>query len=135
MRKQIPKWSEDLITPVDGARTTSHLHRIWRRYVAWFHTRAVQLPATASYRGFEPSGRLAGIAASGRGTRAPRAGRASHLVSDTWTWVWARRPSLIGSCQPIELLDLLDQELWTLLHREVLTAWSVSSEVVVARRP
>lgn len=65
----------------------------------------------------------------------PGTSRASRLVSDTWTRVWSRRPSLVGGCRPIELLDLLDQTQWTTLHREVLTAWSVSSEVVVAQRP
>ncbi len=154
-----------------------------------------QLPAAASYRGFELSGRMAGIAASrlrpwvGRAsvTRldgdpplpledaqadrfianyvldlmdpsharrwleeahrvlapagllclvsiTPGTGRASRLVSDTWTRVWRRRPSFVGGCRPIELLDILQQDQWTTLHREVLTAWSVSSEVVVARR-
>ena len=64
----------------------------------------------------------------------PGTGRASRLVSDTWTRVWSRRPSLVGGCRPIELLGLLDQGQWTTLRREVLTAWSVSSEVVVAQR-
>ena len=65
----------------------------------------------------------------------PGTGRASRLVSDTWTRVWGRRPSWVGGCRPIELLDLLDRNRWTVLHHEVLTAWSVSSEVVVAKRP
>ena len=64
----------------------------------------------------------------------PGTGRVSRLVSDTWMRVWRRRPSLVGGCRPIELLDLLDQNQWTTLHREVVTSWSVSSEVVVARR-
>lgn len=154
-----------------------------------------QLPVVAGYRGFELSGRMAGIAASrlrpwvGRASVTlwdgdpplpledaqadrfianyvldlmgrddarrwleeahrilapagllclvsitPGNGRASRLVSDTWTWVWSRRPSLVGGCRPIELLDLLDQDSWTMLHHEVLTSWWVSSEVVVAER-
>ena len=154
------------------------------------------LPAAASYRGFELSGRMAGIAAARLRPWLPRAhvtridgdpplplddaeadrfianyvldllpredarwwldeahrilapagllclvsitagtGQASRLVSDSWTRVWRLRPSLVGGCRPIELLDLLDQDQWTTLHHEVLTAWAISSEVVVARRP
>ena len=154
-----------------------------------------RLPAAASYRGFELSGRMAGIAQSrlrpwtGRAsvTRTdgdpplpledaqadrfianyvldlmgpddsrrwlaeahrvlapagllclvsitPGTSRVSRFVSDAWTRVWRRRPSVVGGCRPIELLDILEQGQWTTLHREVVTAWSVSSEVVVARR-
>ncbi|MEO6999265.1 MAG: class I SAM-dependent methyltransferase [Terracoccus sp.] len=64
----------------------------------------------------------------------PGTGRVSRVVSDTWTRVWCRRPSLVGGCRPIELLDLLDQDQWATCHHEVVTAWSVSSEVVVAQR-
>ncbi|MEO8828059.1 class I SAM-dependent methyltransferase [Lapillicoccus sp.] len=154
-----------------------------------------QLPAVASYRGFELSGRAAAIAASrlrpwaGRAavTRidgdpplpldeaaadrfianyvldlmppaqacqwldeahrilapagllclvsiTPGVGHASRLVSDTWTRLWRHRPSLVGGCRPIELLDLLAPDQWATRHHEVVTAWSVSSEVVVAQR-
>ncbi|MEO7586583.1 MAG: class I SAM-dependent methyltransferase [Arachnia sp.] len=64
----------------------------------------------------------------------PGTSRVSRFVSDTWMWVWRRRPSLVGGCRPIELLDLLKKDQWAPLHRDVLTAWSVSSEVLVARR-
>ena len=64
----------------------------------------------------------------------PGKNRMSRFVSDAWMRVWRRQPTLVGGCRPIELLELLDQNQWTTLHREVVTAWSVSSEVVVARR-
>lgn len=64
----------------------------------------------------------------------PGTGRASRVVSDTWTRLWRHRPSLVGGCRPIELLDFLDQDQWKTLNREILTAWSVNSEVVVAQR-
>lgn len=64
----------------------------------------------------------------------PGTARMSRFVSDTWMRVWRRQPTLVGGCRPIELLELLDQNQWRTLHREVVTAWSVSSEVVVARR-
>ncbi len=61
-------------------------------------------------------------------------GRLSRFVSDTWTRIWRRRPTLVGGCRPIELLDLLRGEDWAVAKREVVTAWAVASEVVVARR-
>lgn len=61
-------------------------------------------------------------------------GRLPRLVSDTWMRLWRHRPMLVGGCRPIELLELLDQGEWALRHHEVVTAWSVSSEVVVAQR-
>lgn len=64
----------------------------------------------------------------------PGDGHASRLVSDTWTRLWRHRPLLVGGCRPIELLNLLDQNQWATQHHEVVTAWSVSSEVVVAQR-
>jgi SAM-dependent methyltransferase len=64
----------------------------------------------------------------------PGSGRLSRLVSDTWTRIWRRRPMLVGGCRPIELLDLLEEHDWMVVHREVATAWAVSSEVLVARR-
>lgn len=95
----------DLMTPDDARRWLDEAHRV-----------------------LEPAGLLCLVSITS-GT-----GRASRVVSDTWTRVWRRRPSLVGGCRPIELLDLLDQHQWKTLNREILTAWSVSSEVVVAQR-
>ncbi len=61
-------------------------------------------------------------------------GRISRFVSDTWTSIWRRRPTLVGGCRPIELLDLLPGKDWAVAQREVVTAWAVASEVVLARR-
>jgi SAM-dependent methyltransferase len=64
----------------------------------------------------------------------PGTGRASRIVSETWTRIWRRRPMLVGGCRPIELTNLLDVGDWDIVDREVVTAWLVSSEVVIARR-
>jgi SAM-dependent methyltransferase len=63
----------------------------------------------------------------------PGTRRLSRLVSDTWTRIWRRRPMLVGGCRPIELLDLIGEKDWLVVHQETVTAWAVSSEVVVAR--
>lgn len=64
----------------------------------------------------------------------PGTGVASRFVSDTWARVWHRRPMLVGGCRPIELTKLLDADAWQIVDREVVIAWLVSSEVVIAAR-
>lgn len=60
--------------------------------------------------------------------------RASRLVSGAWGTVASRWPTLVGGCRPIELGDLLDGGSWRVVHRQVVTAWGIPSEVLVASR-
>jgi ubiquinone/menaquinone biosynthesis C-methylase UbiE len=57
---------------------------------------------------------------------------ASRLVS----WLWARvhrlRPQLVGGCRPLALLPFLSAEEWHILHHNVIVAYGIPSEVVVA---
>ncbi len=59
----------------------------------------------------------------------------SRLVSSAWKHVHALRPQLVGGCRPIRLLDFLPTNEWRITHREVVSAFGISSEVVVASRP
>lgn len=59
----------------------------------------------------------------------------SRLVSLAWKQLHALRPQLVGGCRPIRLLDLLPAARWRVVHREVVLAFGISSEVVVASRP
>lgn len=95
----------DLMTPADARRWLAEAHRV-----------------------LEADGLLGLVSIT------PGGGRVSSLVSSTWTRIWRRRPMLVGGCRPIELLHLLDELSWTVVQREVVTVWAVSSEVVVARR-
>ncbi len=62
--------------------------------------------------------------------------RLSRLVTSTWKSVYALSPKLLGGCRAIELCDYLPREHWRLRHRNVVSSFGVSSEVVVAaRRP
>lgn len=58
-------------------------------------------------------------------------------LSRAVAWAWARahrlRPSLVGGCRPIELLDFLPADDWEVTHRSVVVAFGVPSEVAVAR--
>jgi len=60
--------------------------------------------------------------------------RISRIVARVWSRLHAYRPSLVGGCRPIELLDLLPEAEWTIRHRRLLDPFGVPSEVVVAER-
>ncbi len=95
----------DLMTPADARRWLDEAHRT-----------------------LEPEGLLCLVSIT-PGTR-----RLSRFVSDTWARIWRRRPMLVGGCRPIQLLELLAGGDWAVVDHEVITAWAVSSELVVARR-
>jgi ubiquinone/menaquinone biosynthesis C-methylase UbiE len=59
-------------------------------------------------------------------------------VSRVVSWLWARvhrlRPQLVGGCRPLALLPFLSEENWRILHHDVVVAYGIPSEVVVALR-
>jgi SAM-dependent methyltransferase len=56
----------------------------------------------------------------------------SRVLSSVWRGVSRVTPALLGGCRPIDLVPLLDG--WEIDHVEVVTAWAVPSQTVVARR-
>jgi ubiquinone/menaquinone biosynthesis C-methylase UbiE len=58
-----------------------------------------------------------------------------RLVSLAWKQLHALRPQLVGGCRLIRLLDLLPAARWRIVYWEVVSAFGISSEVVVASRP
>jgi hypothetical protein len=54
----------------------------------------------------------------------------ARLVSRAWAAVWSRAPGLTGGCRPVTVLPLLDG--WRVEHRSLVTAWALTSEVVIA---
>ena len=58
----------------------------------------------------------------------------ARAVSWMWRRVYALRPTLVGGCRPIRLLDYLPGQSWRVDYHHVVTRWCLSSEVVVARR-
>jgi ubiquinone/menaquinone biosynthesis C-methylase UbiE len=56
----------------------------------------------------------------------------SRLVSGAWSNLFALRPGLVGGCRPISVLRHLDRRLWSERRHEVVVAWAVPSEVLVA---
>jgi len=57
----------------------------------------------------------------------------TRLVSSLWRRIHAVRPQLVGGCRPIRLRDLLSPVEWEIAHRSVVSAFAISSEVVVAK--
>jgi len=55
-----------------------------------------------------------------------------RAVSTFWTHLHVRRPHWVGGCRPLRIRPLVAPGPWTILHREIVRAWGVPSEVLVA---
>ena len=95
----------DLLAPDDIAGVVSEAHRV-----------------------LTPEGRLC-LTSLTRGTTS---------LSGAVTWVWTRvhhwRPQLVGGCRPLALRDYLPAQDWRLAHRNVVVAYGIPSEIVVAQK-
>jgi ubiquinone/menaquinone biosynthesis C-methylase UbiE len=60
--------------------------------------------------------------------------RVARILTRLWQTTYRSAPRLVGGCRPIELHDGLLRDDWNIRHRNVVTAFGVSSEVVVAAR-
>jgi SAM-dependent methyltransferase len=58
----------------------------------------------------------------------------TRLVSSAWTMLHRWNPKLVGGCRPIELRDFLSGDCWRVRHQEVVPAWGITSEVLIASR-
>lgn len=81
-----------------------------------------------AHRALRPEG-LLGVAGLTHGD-----GFFARLVECLWRKLHTLRPSLVGGCRPISLLEFLGSPKWRIRHRRVVTAFGVSSEVVVAEK-
>lgn len=59
----------------------------------------------------------------------------SRLTSRLWGLVHRLRPKIVGGCRPLEVLDHVERDAWELVHRSVVVATGIASEVVVLRKP
>jgi SAM-dependent methyltransferase len=57
----------------------------------------------------------------------------SRAVSAVWALTFRLRPRLVGGCRPIRLERYLDSGAWEAEYREVVVAFGVPSEVLIAR--
>ena len=56
----------------------------------------------------------------------------ARFTSGFWAFAHWLRPTLVGGCRPLELKDRLLAAGWTIDHRELVRAWTVTSEAIVA---
>ena len=58
----------------------------------------------------------------------------SRALERVWTRIHRLRPSLVGGCRPISLLEFLPDPAWRVRHHDVVTSFAIPSEIVVAER-
>ncbi len=73
-------------------------------------------------------GRLCLVSGTHGSTGLPR------LVTGLWTGLHALRPALVGGCRPLELRALLPTTHWHITYVNVVTAFGIPSEIVIAER-
>ena len=58
----------------------------------------------------------------------------SRLVMTVWRLLFALRPSLVGGCRPIGLLERLPPPQWAVRHHERIARFGIPAEVLVTER-
>jgi len=58
-------------------------------------------------------------------------GAISRATSSLWTLIHRIKPILVGGCRPVLLADLIPDDQWRLVRREVVISVAIPSEVVV----
>lgn len=56
----------------------------------------------------------------------------ARLVSTIWYGLYSVRPTWVGGCRPVDVRRVLADARWHVRHHEVVQAWGVPSEVVIA---
>lgn len=58
----------------------------------------------------------------------------SKRVSIVWSWLYARSPKLVGGCRPVDVRAQVSATDWIIRRRQIVRAFGVPSEVLVAER-
>lgn len=56
----------------------------------------------------------------------------ARSVTRFWRYLHSKNPLRVGGCRPLQLMQCLPAERWRVLHREVIVAWGLASEAVIA---
>ena len=59
---------------------------------------------------------------------------ASRIVMTGWRLLFALRPSLVGGCRPIGLMERLPPPKWSVRHHERISRFGIPAEVLVTER-
>ena len=122
------------IEVADAARALPTADHTADRVLATYVFDLLDGPTTAAVlvqveRSLAPDGLLCAIGL----TDGP--GGIAHAVSRVWTGLWRWRPALVGGCRPIQLAEALADAGWQIHHQKTVTAWALTSEVVIAGPP
>ncbi len=60
-------------------------------------------------------------------------GPVSRAMCAAWKGLHALSPRLVGGCRPLRVEEFLNRDAWRIAHAEVVSAWGVCSEIVVAQ--
>ncbi len=55
-----------------------------------------------------------------------------RLMSAAWTRLFLLKPYWVGGCRPVDVGNSLDRERWRIVHDEIISAFGISSEALVA---
>ncbi len=58
----------------------------------------------------------------------------SRITARVVSWIQSIRPALVGGCRPVDLLPFLLESKWRVEHHTKVVAFSIPSEVVLAKR-
>jgi len=79
-----------------------------------------------AHRVLEPDGLLCAVGLT------PGERGISRSVTGLWRYIHRKNPLRVGGCRPLQLAQSLSQQHWRVMHREVVVAWGLASEVVIA---
>ncbi len=60
-------------------------------------------------------------------------GPVSGVTSKIWEWIQKLRPAMVGGCRPLILSDLMPENQWRIVHKEVVVSTAIPSEVIIAK--
>ncbi len=56
----------------------------------------------------------------------------SRVVMSAWQWLFSTNPAWVGGCRPTSLAEFLGSQEWSIHTHQVVVAWGVASEVLIA---
>jgi ubiquinone/menaquinone biosynthesis C-methylase UbiE len=89
----------------------------------------IEVVMEEAHRVLEPEGRLCLVSLTYGNTSA------SRIVIWLWRRIFGFRPSLVGGCRPVKLLDFISEKMWQVVHHNSVVTFGIPSEVVVACKP
>ena len=60
-------------------------------------------------------------------------GSVGRSIDRAWSWLWSKRPALVGGCRALQLSTCLSED-WKPEHSAVVSSAAISSDVLIARR-